>query len=179
MKKKEHTRTELILAISRIFALLAFCISIVIIFSFLMFYIPNYFKQESGDLSSVTGGLHLLALRGSNPGISILILILFTIVLLLKATVWWIAVRVITEIKIKNPFSTEVTRKLEYISYALITICLLSLIGYGTFFFLDVKPNDIEDWKIGSSFFMAAIVFIISQIFKRGVELQSENELTV
>jgi len=26
---------------------------------------------------------------------------------------------------------------------------------------------------------MAALVFIISQVFKRGVEIQSENELTV
>jgi hypothetical protein len=31
----------------------------------------------------------------------------------------------------------------------------------------------------GEFLFMAGLVFIISPIFKRGVELQSENELTV
>lgn len=38
------------------------------------------------------------------------------------------------------------------------------------------------DFKIGEGnnfLFMAAIVYIISQIFKRGIEMQEENELTV
>ena len=177
MKKKEHTRTTQILVVARIVALLAFCITIVTTISFLLFYIPNYFEQESEIF--LNGGVPLLALRASNSGISNLMLILFIIVLLLKATVWWMIINVLTEIRIKNPFTMEVTRKLEFISYTLIVICLLSVIGYGTFFYLDIKPTNLEDWKIGSSFFMAAIVFIISQIFKRGVELQSENELTV
>lgn len=35
------------------------------------------------------------------------------------------------------------------------------------------------NWLSGEFIFMVGIVFIVSQVFKRGVEIQSENELTV
>ncbi|MBN2635649.1 MAG: DUF2975 domain-containing protein [Prolixibacteraceae bacterium] len=36
-----------------------------------------------------------------------------------------------------------------------------------------------DSWNTGPFLFMAGLVFVISQIFKRGVEIQSENDLTV
>jgi hypothetical protein len=37
----------------------------------------------------------------------------------------------------------------------------------------------LQDWNGAEFLFVAGLVFIVSQIFKRGVEMQSENELTV
>jgi hypothetical protein len=31
----------------------------------------------------------------------------------------------------------------------------------------------------GETLFLAGVVFVIAQIFKKGVEIQSENELTI
>ncbi|GLU53977.1 hypothetical protein Dfri01_34380 [Dyadobacter frigoris] len=36
-----------------------------------------------------------------------------------------------------------------------------------------------EAWAAEEFIFMAGLVFIISRVFKRGVEIQSENDLTV
>jgi len=36
-----------------------------------------------------------------------------------------------------------------------------------------------ESIEAGEILFMAGLVFVIAQIFKRGVEMQAENELTV
>ena len=35
------------------------------------------------------------------------------------------------------------------------------------------------NWISGEFIFMVGLVFIISQVFKRGVEIQAENDLTV
>lgn len=36
-----------------------------------------------------------------------------------------------------------------------------------------------ENWISGEFIFLAGVIFIIAQIFKKGIELQSENELTI
>jgi len=45
----------------------------------------------------------------------------------------------------------------------------LSKIGGGTY----------ENEAVASLLFMARLLFIIAQIFKRGVEIQTDNELTI
>lgn len=54
-------------------------------------------------------------------------------------------------------------------------------IGNGYFDFISKRTGIdlVNHFNHGEYFFMAGIVYIISQIFKRGVELQEENELTV
>lgn len=46
----------------------------------------------------------------------------------------------------------------------------------------EVKMPDVQTLNIGGAdvwLFMGITLFIIAQIFKRGIEIQSENELTV
>ncbi len=84
----------------------------------------------------------------------------------------------------ENPFTMEVARSLEKISYILLNIWILGFIASTFSFWLtnqnEILPNSLQE-ALGSKgfLFMAGLLFIVSQIFKRGVELQSENELTV
>ena len=45
-----------------------------------------------------------------------------------------------------------------------------------------VEMPDVQHLRIGGSdvwLFMGVILFVIAQIFKRGIEIQTENELTI
>jgi Protein of unknown function (DUF2975) len=99
----------------------------------------------------------------------------------LKAHIWYYLFDFLHKLKLKNPFTDEVATKIQNISYFLFSLWLIAEIGNGYFNYVS-KHTDIDlvnHFNHEEYFFMAGIVFIISQIFKRGVELQEENELTV
>ena len=69
---------------------------------------------------------------------------------------------------------------LQTISYFLGSIWLLMQVGNGQTRWLSKQAGlSLQDWNGAEFLFVAGLVFIVSQIFKRGVEMQSENELTV
>ncbi len=100
---------------------------------------------------------------------------------LLKTHVWFLLVDLLSKLNLQNPFTKEVAKKLEKIAYELILIWVASFLLNG-FFEGGEKyginnVSKIDDAK--EFLFVAGIVYIISQIFKRGIEIQEENELTV
>ena len=79
-----------------------------------------------------------------------------------------------------NPFKIEVAWILEKVSYVLLGIWLLdTLSNVHSSWVLKQTGVLPGDWDAGEFLFMAGLVFIISQVFKRGVEIQAENDLTV
>lgn len=99
----------------------------------------------------------------------------------LKAHIWYYLFDFLHKLKLKNPFTDEVSTKIQNISYLLFSLWVIAEIGDGYFDYIS-KRTDIDlvnHFNQGEYFFMAGIVYIISQIFKRGVEIQKENELTV
>lgn len=178
MNMKTNSKTEQVLVVLVVLSWLAFFGLIVqsgvILFSF----ISSIFNSESAR--NIHEGLDLFNLRQDNFTLYT-ILIVFTIIMsVLKAIVWWMVIKLIKKIQLANPFTMEVAHRLEYISYILFTVWVLSVTGGGFIAWLGDKAGNLNDsWKHGSFLFMAGLVFIISQIFKRGVEIQSENELTV
>jgi hypothetical protein len=100
---------------------------------------------------------------------------------IMKSYVWYLTIKVMSDINLKSPFDMDKSQLLERIAYLLLGISIVGLLG-----------NIYRDWirkKAFESFgqsnpieeflFMAGLVYIVSQLFKRGVEIQSENELTV
>ena len=81
----------------------------------------------------------------------------------------------------KNPFTVTISAKIQKISYLLFELWVVSFIGNNYIKFIGKESGIdlVNHFNQGEYFFMAGIVYIISQIFKRGVELQEENELTV
>ena len=79
-----------------------------------------------------------------------------------------------------NPAIFELKEKntVTFIFGFSLLIALAFMLAY--LWFLVIKLFDKLKIGEGNNFlFMAAIVYIISQIFKRGIEMQEENELTV
>ncbi len=102
-------------------------------------------------------------------------------VAILNVQVWENVKNVLHKINLKNPFSMEIAKILEKIGYLLLSIWAVGFIAEGYLDYLSKRIDGVEKgMDIDFNYlFTAGIVYIISQIFKRGVELQEENELTV
>lgn len=103
---------------------------------------------------------------------------------ILKACLFYIVIRLMHKMNLSKPFSNFVSRQILRISYYTLSIGVLSFIGrqltknlmrYGF-----VTDNVNQFWADSQAFIlMGAIIYIIATIFKKGVEIQNENDLTV
>lgn len=106
------------------------------------------------------------------------------IISILKAWLFYVVIRLMHKMDLSRPFNTFVVRQISQISYYTLSIGLLSYIArqltknlmhYGF-----VTDNLNQFWADSQAFIlMGAIVYIIATIFKKGVDIQTENDLTV
>lgn len=106
------------------------------------------------------------------------------IISVLKAYLFYVVIKLITNFDLSNPFNRFVSEQIVQISYFTLSIGLLSLIARQfakNLLHRGYQIHQLNEYWVDSEAFilMAAVVYIISQIFKRGIELQSENELTI
>ena len=98
----------------------------------------------------------------------------------LEAYVAYLLIKVLSTIKLSNPFTMEVAVMLEKISYFLFGTWVIAIFYSLHITWLAERVAGLDkNYNSEEFIFMAAVVFVISQIFKKGVEIQSENELTV
>ena len=100
----------------------------------------------------------------------------------LKAFVWFVVFELLSKLKLQTPFSMLVEIKLERIAYLLLGVWIVSRVFWKIYIYylfnatgMQLPINNTGDEYL----FMAGIIYIISQVFKRGIEIQEENELTV
>lgn len=103
---------------------------------------------------------------------------------ILKAFLFYIVILLMHKIDLTKPFNTFVARQISNISYFTLSIGLISyfaqqysknLMHYG----IDTSHLN-QFWADSSAFIlMGAVIYIIATIFKTGVKLQTENDLTV
>ncbi len=90
-----------------------------------------------------------------------------------------VVIKVLSAINIANPFTISVAKGLERISYLILDIWILTIISKACSALTDNKVSVGTSTDDISFIFLAGIIFVFSQIFKRGIELQSDNELTI
>lgn len=109
----------------------------------------------------------------------------FIIVLaVLKAYLFYLVVKIFMKLNLLKPFDVEIAKLIEKISIEAFSIAIVSIVAHQYTKRLiesGYELNHIETyWDDTAAFLMmAAIIFVISQIFKKGIELQNENDLTV
>jgi len=102
----------------------------------------------------------------------------------LKAFLFYIVIRLMHKMDLTKPFNTFVSNQILQISYFTLSIGLLSFIarqlaknlihqGYAT--------DGLNQFWVDSQAFilMGAVIYIIATIFKKGVDIQYENDLTI
>ena len=103
---------------------------------------------------------------------------------LLKAYLFYVVARLLSKLDLSKPFNSYVSEQITQISYYTFSIGILSYIARQTAKNLQhygyAIDNLNEFWSDSRAFIlMAAVIYIIATIFKKGVEIQNENDLTV
>jgi hypothetical protein len=137
----------------------------------------KYFWQE----------IDLSGLYKYNPGYFFAETLQMSMVAVMRAYLFYLIVKILHDKKlnISQPFNGEVGRFIFKISYVALLIGVFSWWGVKYTEWLvkqGVKMPDIQHLRLGGVdawLFMGISLFVIAQIFKRGIEIQTENELTV
>jgi Protein of unknown function (DUF2975) len=129
-------------------------------------------------------GLNLSALYDQSKTIYSLLFFLIIAISALKAVVFYFVLKIFTKIKLVKPFTGVVSDLITTISYYAFAVGGLSYLAHEFAQKISGKGYDINMveryWSdSGAYLMMAAILFVIALIFKKGIELQNENDLTV
>jgi len=102
----------------------------------------------------------------------------------LKAILFYLVILLLDKLDLSNPFNSYVSTKISQLSEQTFCIGLISYIARQVAKNMEHHQFDTDRlnafWEDSQAFIlMAAVIYVIAQIFKRGVELQNENDLTI
>ncbi len=178
MKTLPKTRTEQILAVMPILAWVASIGFIIEGGAILISYGISWLDPEAAK--NLYRGLNLFNLRQFNFWHYTMSVSFLVALAMMKSWVSYLVIGTLSEFNLKNPFTRDVAMKLEKISIiAFGTWVVTMLYNAHTGWLMKITGELHGNWLSGEFIFMVGIVFIVSQVFKRGIEIQSENELTV
>lgn len=175
---KMRTRTEQILRVMPILAWVAFIGYLIEAGAILFSYGVSWLKPEAAG--NLYRGLDLFELREFDFWYYTQSVSLFASLAILKAWVSFLVIKTLSKFNLSNPFTMEVAVRLEQVSYMAFGTWVVTMVSNAhTGWLMKLTGQVHGTWHSGEFIFMVALVFIVSQVFKRGVEIQSENELTV
>jgi Protein of unknown function (DUF2975) len=175
------TRTERILMVLKFLALLGGIWYSILCGSRLLTLVASFISPDWAK-HTYEADQNIFSIRGHSIGFYVCAMCLTIMVSALKAVIWYVVYGLLSKLKLQTPFSMEVEKKLERIAYLLLGVWIVSSIFWKTYIYylsqatgIQLPANNTGD----EYFFMAGIIYIISQVFKRGIEIQEENQLTV
>lgn len=103
---------------------------------------------------------------------------------IMKAYLFYMVIRLLSKFDPSKPFSNFVSDQITQISYTTFSIGIISYIGRQIAKSLEhygyATDNLNPFWTDSQAFvLMAAVIYAIAAIFRKGVEIQNENDLTV
>ena len=107
--------------------------------------------------------------------------------MVMKAIMFYVIIQLLhyKKLDVSHPFNTDVRKSIATLSYIALGIGLFSVWGLGYTQWLvaqGVQMPDVKELRFGGAdvwLFMSVILFVIAQIFKRGIQLQEDNDLTI
>jgi hypothetical protein len=172
------TRTTQLLRVLKIVAWVAFVGYLIQAGAMLLSFGVSFVNPDAS--ADIYKGLDLQDLRDYSVGHYGIQVGFRMIIALLKASVAFLVIKAIGQLDIDHPFKIEIADLLEQISFVLLATWAIGVAHVAYSKWLAKFTDEFYGTVISIEFiFMAGLVFIIAQIFKRGVEIQNENELTV
>ena len=98
----------------------------------------------------------------------------------LKTYLAYLAIKLFMKFDINYPFNKKIASAIINMSYYALSIGVIAIIAenYGNRIMKQGLTLQI-DWGAEQFLFFAGVIYIIALVFKRGVEIQNENELTI
>jgi len=172
------TRTDSILVAMNVLAWLAVCGFITKASALLISFIVSI--NNPAGAKNMYMGLDFAAIRQYDFWEYAGTVIMMVAIVLLEAYIAFLVTKALSKIKLTKPFTPEVSKVLEQISAVMLLTWVAAMIYNGHQAWLAKNIAGLQTNYIPGEFIlMAGVVFVLAQIFKKGVELQTENELTV
>ena len=175
---KTNIRTARILKILEVIAWITFIGFSIEAGAIITAFVVSWFHPEAAK--HIYKDVDLRELRSFSFLQYVLTISVMALIAILKAQVCYTIIKAMSTIKITNPFTYEVAGLLVKISKLLLAIWIVTALNFiYQQWLLKQMGHPLVGELGGESLLMAGLIFVIAQIFKRGVEIQSENELTV
>ena len=175
------TKTETILTASKYLALLGGIWYAILCGSQLTTLVASFINPDWAKRTYEVD-LNMFSIREHSTWYYVFAMSLTIAVSAIKAFIWYVVFELLSKLKLQTPFTMEVEKKLERIAYLLLAVWIVSSFFWKTYIHYLSKETGIQ-LPVNNSgdeyLFMAGIIYIISQVFKRGIEIQEENDLTV
>lgn len=178
MENKAKTKTELILTVMPVLTWVVLIAFIIEAAAIVLSYGISYGNPIAAK--NLYDGLNLYNLRQFNFWYYTTSVSFFVALSAMKAWISFLVIKTLSDFNLQNPFTADVAGRMERISYFALGTWVVTLLSNTHTRWLLKKTGELHGNLLSAEFiFVVGLVFIISQVFKRGVEIQSENELTV
>lgn len=97
----------------------------------------------------------------------------------LQAYIAFLITKLLSRLNLSKPFNSYGVLLMQIMTYTILGIWVVAMIYNIHVAILEKVYGVAASYISGDFLFLAGIVFIFAQIFKRGVEMQYENDLTV
>jgi len=172
-------KTQRILSVMNVISWIVYiglCIqtgAILISFFISLFFNPDAAKNLLQELNL----FDLMQFNRSHYEVFVSLIILLSA---LKATIVYQVIKIFLKFNLEHPFSLNVAVLITKIGNLALATGILNLIVKGYCDWLIKQGATMpQDWGNAEFLLLAGIIFIIGQVFQKGIELQAENELTV
>lgn len=91
----------------------------------------------------------------------------------------FLVIKLLKALNLEKPFNIKVQKLMQSISYSIFNLWLLAMLHNTHIRYIAKKHQFSMDLFSNDFIFLAGVIFIFAQIVKRGIEIQSENELTI
>jgi hypothetical protein len=96
-----------------------------------------------------------------------------------EAYIAYLVTKLLSSLNLEKPFNIEVQKLMQSISFSIFNLWILAIVHNAHVRYVAKKYNFSMDLFSSDFIFLAGVIFIFAQIVKRGIEIQSENELTI
>jgi hypothetical protein len=96
-----------------------------------------------------------------------------------QAYVAYLMTQLLGDFNLKNPFSQPVVLLMERICYSILLIWIITLLHNAHLKALEQTVGAAVHSSDEAYLLWSAMVYVLAQVFKRGIEIQSENEYTI
>ncbi len=144
---------------------------------FISFFVSLFINADGA--SDLYMGLNLSELLAFNQGQYVVMAGLIIFLSGLKAYLFYQVIRIISKLNMANPFNEDIANLIAKLSGISLQIGITAIIINMYAKWLLKQVHFVYEGGGTEFLYLAGILFVIAVIFKRGMEIQAENDLTV
>ena len=97
----------------------------------------------------------------------------------IQAYIAFLIIKLLSNLNIQRPFNANALKLMQKISYCLLLLWAIVVIHNFHVGILEASTGISSELLSSEFVYIVGIVYVFSLLFKRGIELQSENDLTI